>query len=71
MNATGDGQALKISDFIGVREYHQTAIFREFFEHIGVEDQLAIGIRAEKGFVIGIAFNRANRSFTEKAEACG
>ena len=66
MNSTGDGQALKISDFIGVREYRQTAIFREFFHHIGVEDQLAIGIRAENGFVIGIAFNRTERNFTEK-----
>ncbi len=66
MNATGDGQALKISDFVGVRDYRKSVVYQEFFQQIGVEDQLAIGIRAENGFVIGIAFNRADRSFTEK-----
>ncbi len=66
MNTTGDGQALKISDFVGVRDYRNSVVYREFFQQIGVEDQLAIGIRAENGFVIGIAFNRASRSFTEK-----
>jgi len=63
---TGDGQALKISDFLGAREYHQRAIYRDVYRHMAVEDQIAIGVRLEAGFMVGIALARRSRSFTEK-----
>lgn len=65
-NATGDGQALKISDFISAKEFRQLDIYHTTYRHMKVEDQMAIGVRIEEGFMIGIAFNRSERSFTEK-----
>jgi DNA-binding CsgD family transcriptional regulator len=63
---TGDGQALKISDFLGAREYHQKEIYRDVYRHMAVEDQIAVGVRLEPGFIIGIAMARRDRSFSEK-----
>ena len=63
---TGDGQALKISDFISASEYHRRAIYRDFYHTIQAEDQLSFAVQIAPGFMIGIAFNRDRRSFTEK-----
>jgi DNA-binding CsgD family transcriptional regulator len=63
---TGDGQALKISDFISTREYHRRAVYQDFYRHIQAEDQMSFAVQIAPGFMIGIAFNRGNRSFTEK-----
>ena len=65
-NETGDGQALKISDFLTAREYHSKGIYSDFYRHIQAEDQLSFAVRVESGFMIGIAFNRHERTFTEK-----
>jgi len=63
---TGDGQALKISDFLTAREFHRRAIYREVYRHLEVEDQISFAVQISPGFMIGIAFNRETRSFTEK-----
>lgn len=63
---SGDGQALKISDFMTEDEYHERAIYRDFYRQIGAEDQLSFAVQISPGFMIGIAFNRGVRSFTEK-----
>ena len=63
---TGDGQALKISDFLGARQYHALSIYQKVYRPMEVEDQMAIGVKLERGFMIGIAFARQARSFTEK-----
>jgi DNA-binding CsgD family transcriptional regulator len=61
---------LKISDFISAREYHRRAVYRDFYRHIGAEDQISFAVQISPGFMIGIAFNRAVRSFTEKDRTC-
>jgi DNA-binding CsgD family transcriptional regulator len=63
--ASGDGQALKISDFLGVREFHQLPIYREAFRLTNVEDELGFGVQCETRFILGFAFHRGERSFTE------
>lgn len=63
---TGDGQALKISDFISAREFHRRAVYREFYKSIEAEDQISFGVQLAPDFLIGVAFNRNRRSFTEK-----
>ena len=63
---TGDGQALKISDFLGARQYHALSLYRTVYRPMEVEDQMAIGVKLEPGFMIGIAFARKDRSFTER-----
>jgi DNA-binding CsgD family transcriptional regulator len=63
---TGDGQALKMSDFLTTREYHGLALYRDCYRHVEVEDQISFSLRISPGFMIGIALNRNRRSFTEK-----
>lgn len=65
-NSTGDGQALKISDFMSAREFHRLNVYREVYRHIGAEDQISIGVRLAHNFIIGLAFNRSGRTFTER-----
>lgn len=62
---TGDGQALKISDFLSLREYHGLDLYREFYGPLRVEDQMCLTIRSDRGFLIALAFNRARRDFSE------
>jgi len=66
VSQSGDGQTLKISDFLTTREYHKLPLYQDFYRHYEVEDQLAFGVQVDPGFLIGIAFNRSERSFTEK-----
>jgi DNA-binding CsgD family transcriptional regulator len=63
---TGDGRALKISDFLSRDEFHRLDLYAESFRLIGAEDQLAVALPSQPPVVIGIAFNRSRRSFTER-----
>lgn len=63
---TGDGQAVKISDFVSPRAYHRLAIYRHVYEALGAEDQLSLTIRSDAGVIIAVAFNRPRRTFTEE-----
>jgi hypothetical protein len=64
--ATCDGQALKISDFVDVREYHQLEVYRKIFQGTGTEDQIGFGVRVDNHFVLGFALSLGARSFTER-----
>ena len=64
--SSGDGQALKISDFVDPREYHQLEVYRKIFQGVGVEDQLGFGVQVDNQFVLGFCFSRGERSFTER-----
>jgi DNA-binding CsgD family transcriptional regulator len=63
---TGDGQALKISDFLSTSDYHQLDVYREVYRGTGAEDQMGFGVQVAEKFVLGFAFDRGERSFTEK-----
>lgn len=63
---SGDGQALKISDFLTSRELHKLDLYREVYQPLGAEDQISFAVKVEPGFIIGVAFNRPDRTFTEK-----
>lgn len=63
---TGDGQAIKLSDFLSEREYHRLELYRQVYKALGAEDQMSITIRSDGGVIIALAFNRAQRDFTER-----
>jgi DNA-binding CsgD family transcriptional regulator len=63
---TGDGRALKISDFLSRAEFHRLDLYAESFRLIGAEDQLAVALPSAPPLVIGLAFNRGRRSFSER-----
>ncbi len=66
---TGDGQALKFSDFLTEAEYHRLDLYRLFYRTVHAEDQFSFVLRSDTGVVIAIAFNRPRRDFTESDRA--
>ncbi|HEY1004802.1 MAG TPA: helix-turn-helix transcriptional regulator [Streptosporangiaceae bacterium] len=67
--ATGSGEAIKITDFLSQRQFHQLGLYAEFYRHIPVEHQIAISMLGPDGEVIGIALNRERTDFTETDRA--
>ncbi len=69
--ATGDGRALRISDFMTVRELHRTELYDYVYRHLDLEHQLAITLPAPRngmdrpGEVIGLTVSRGRRDFSE------
>ena len=68
-NETGDGQALKFSDFLTEAEYHRLELYRGFYRGVNAEDQFSIVVRSDGGVLIAVAFNRPHRDFTESDRA--
>jgi DNA-binding CsgD family transcriptional regulator len=67
--ATRDGRALKISDFLGLREFRQLPLYQDFYRLAGVDRQLAVAVPGRPGVVIGLAVSRAGRDFSERDRA--
>jgi DNA-binding CsgD family transcriptional regulator len=63
--ATGDGSALRISDFLSRAEFHRLGLYAEFFARVPTEHQLAVTLSVPDTHVIGIAFSRARTEFTD------
>ena len=60
VEATGDGTARTISDFLSAPEFHRLALHGEFFRPLGIEDQLSTTLQVARGErVVGIALNRS------------
>ena len=67
--ATADPRPLKISDFLKREQFHRLDLYQEFYRPYQVEYQLAVTIPAPCHLVIGIAFNRSQRDFSERDRA--
>ena len=65
LEATGDGSPMMISDFLTQERFHRLGVYTEFYRHVPVEYQIAIGLPRTDGRIIGIALNRAGGDFTE------
>jgi DNA-binding CsgD family transcriptional regulator len=63
---TRDGRAYKLSDFITRRELHRLDLYREIFEPLGLEHQMAFALPSRPSLAIGIALNRESPDFTER-----
>ena len=66
---TGNGEPVKISDFLGRERLHCLGLYAEFFRPIPVEHQIAVNLPSPDGQVIGIALNRARTDFSEADRA--
>ena len=63
---TGELQAIKISDLLTKRQWHNLALYREFYKEIrGIEYQMSIVIPAVRAEA-GIALGRNGRDFSER-----
>jgi len=65
ISESGDGQAVKISDFLSAREYHRLDLYRAVYKPVGAEDQMALTLRSDSGLLVTFVFNRACRDFRE------
>jgi DNA-binding CsgD family transcriptional regulator len=59
-----DGRALRFSDFITRRELHRLDLYREVYQPLGVEYQIAFTLPSSSHKVLGIALSRSKRDFT-------
>ena len=67
---TRDGWAVKLSDFLTPDQFHRLALYNEVYRRRRVEFQMAITLPAPASLVIGIAFNRSQRDFSERDRCC-
>ncbi len=63
---TGDGRALKISDFESQQQFHRRGLYNQLYRPLGVEDVLCMAVQASPRTVIGMALGRTQRNFTER-----
>ncbi|MGH3295929.1 MAG: helix-turn-helix transcriptional regulator [Trebonia sp.] len=61
--ATGDGRALRISDFLSNRQFRSLGLYCDFYRAAEVNYQLAITVPAPGGGLIGVALNRHRYDF--------
>ena len=56
---TGDLRALTMSDVIGRRRYHELAVYREYFQPVGLDHVLDVGLSIAKRELRSLVFFRA------------
>jgi len=66
---TGDGSAMKISDVVTVEQWHANPLYIAFYQPIGVEFQMSIGLVAPRPTAVAFALNRGARDFDERDRA--
>lgn len=63
---TGDGKALRISDFVTRREFHRTKLYNEFHRRLGADRQIACRLDSRPPLTIAMGLNRAGRDFSDR-----
>lgn len=71
MSATGDGSAIKISDFWSRQIWRDSELYARVYAPLGVEHQMAISLPTALPAVVGLALNRtrADDDFSERDRA--
>ena len=65
--ASGRNATAAISDFLTQAEFHRLELYEEIYRRLGAEDQMAFGLPGD--VVIGVAFNRDRRNFSDRDRA--
>jgi DNA-binding CsgD family transcriptional regulator len=63
---TGDGSAMKVSDVRSPEAWHETNIYRRFYQPMNIEHQIAFTLPAPLPIVVGLALNRCEGDFDER-----
>lgn len=63
---TGDGQAVKISDFLSQRQFRRLGLYNEIYKRLSVKTQIAFTLSTSSSTVIGVALNRSQQDFSER-----
>jgi DNA-binding CsgD family transcriptional regulator len=64
VQATGDGRARRISDFLSDRQFRSLGLYHDFYRRRGVGYQTLIAVPAPGGGLIGVALNRQRHDFS-------
>ncbi len=67
--ATRDERAVKLTDFVSLREFRQLPLYRDYYRLAGVDRQLSVTVPGRPGVMIGLAVSRAGRDFSERDRA--
>lgn len=63
-DTTGDGRALRLSDFLPRRALRRLALYDEFFKPFGIESSLSIRIELAPGRVVDLGCTRSSGDFS-------
>ena len=61
-----DGNAMRISDFISQREFHDTGLYQELFRPLGMEFQISMTLPTRRPLIAALVFNRRLSDFSER-----
>jgi DNA-binding CsgD family transcriptional regulator len=61
---TGDGRPRRFSDLVDRTAYHRLALYREFYQLVGVESQVAFTLPARPPLTLGIALCRGPQDYS-------
>jgi DNA-binding CsgD family transcriptional regulator len=64
VQATGDGRARRISDFLSDRQFRSLGLYHDFYRRRGVAYQTLIAVPAPGGGLIAVALNRQRHDFS-------
>jgi DNA-binding CsgD family transcriptional regulator len=64
--STGDGSARTWSDFISVRQLHETALWDGLFRPFTIDRQMVATLPAPEPLLVGIVLNRSGRDFSHR-----
>ena len=64
--ATGDGSALRISDFLSDRQFRALGLYRDFYRQAEVGYQLTVTLPGPRRSLIGVALNRTHTDFSDE-----
>lgn len=63
---TGDGRALRISDFLTQREFRRLSLYSEYYRKVGIDRSLLVGLSVTTSPRVAIGFGRSGRDFSER-----
>jgi len=63
---SGDGRALRISDFLSQPQFRSLALYNEFYRWAGIEHQMAATVNHPAKTITAFAFNRGRSDFSER-----
>jgi DNA-binding CsgD family transcriptional regulator len=63
---TGDGEAMKITDFLSQTEFHRLALYHEFYRPLQIEFQIAFVLPPQNGSFVGVSLNRQKSDFSDR-----
>src|SRR5262249_8900567 len=66
ISTRGRSRATAISDLLGVRAFHRSSVYAEFFRPAQIQDQVAVAVPGSFPRLSGLIFHRSTRSFTQR-----